>query len=175
VRGFDFDKSPAALVKFEKDQDAGSADLNAFQKHGAKLILYNGWADHSTPPLRSVAYFEQLREKTPGRDEFVRLFMMPGLYHCNGGPGPNVFGGLGQRGYKLNDPEGDIIAALDQWVEKGIAPSRLLTIKFANDNPIRGVARTRPVCPYPQMATYKRSGSIDDAANFTCAMPKPQS
>jgi feruloyl esterase len=174
VRGFDFDKSPAALVKFEKDQDAGTADLNAFQKHGGRLILYNGWADHSTPPMRSVEYFEQLREKTPGRDEFVRLFMMPGLYHCNGGPGPNVFGGLGQRGYKLNDPEGDIIGALDQWVEKGIAPSKLLTTKFKNDDPRQGIARTRPVCPYPQMATYTGSGSVEDAANFSCAMPKQQ-
>lgn len=172
VRDFDFDKSPAALVKFEKDQDAGSADLSAFQKHGGKLILYNGWADHSTPPTRAVEYFEQLRQKTPNRDDFVRLFMFPGLYHCNGGPGPNTFGGLGQKGYKRNDPDSDIIGALDRWVESGIAPSKLLATKFKDDDPQHGVARTRPACPYPQMATYKGSGSVDEALNFVCAMPK---
>jgi hypothetical protein len=172
VRDFDFDKSPAALVKYEKDQDAGTADLTAFQKHGGKLILYDGWADHSTPPLRAVEYFEQLRQKTPNRDDYVRLFMMPGLYHCNGGPGPNVFGGLGQKGYKRNDPDSDIIGALDQWVEKGVAPSKLLVTKFKEDDPRQGVSRTRPVCPYPQMATYKGSGSVDEASNFVCAMPK---
>jgi feruloyl esterase len=172
VRDFDFDKSSAALVKYEKDQDAGSADLTAFQKHGGKLILYDGWADHSTPPLRAVEYFEQLRQKTSNRDDYVRLFMMPGLYHCNGGPGPNVFGGLGQKGYKKNDPDSDIIGALDQWVEKGVAPSKLLVTKFKEDDPRQGVARTRPVCPYPQMATYKGSGSVDEASNFVCAMPK---
>jgi hypothetical protein len=172
VRDFDFDKSPQALVKFEKDQDAGSADLAAFQKHGGKLILYNGWADHSTPPLRAVEYFDELQQKTPNRDEFVRLFMIPGLYHCNGGPGPNVFGGLGQKGYKKNDPAADIIGALDQWVENGVAPSKLLVTKFKGDDPRQGVARTRPVCPYPQMATYTGSGSVDEAANFVCAMRK---
>jgi Tannase and feruloyl esterase len=172
VRDFEFEKSPATLVKFEKDQDAGSADLAAFQKHGGKLILYNGWADHSTPPLRVVEYFDELQRKTPNRDEFVRLFMIPGLYHCNGGPGPNVFGGLGQRGYKKNDPASDIIGALDQWVEKGVAPSKLLTTKFKGDDPRQGAVRTRPVCPYPQMATYTGSGSVDEAANFVCAIPK---
>lgn len=172
VRDFDYDKSPAALVKYEKDQDAGTADLSAFQKHGGKLILYNGWADHSTPPMRAVEYFEQLRQMTPNRDEFVRLFMMPGLYHCNGGPGPNTFGGLGQKSYKKNDPENDIVAALDQWVEKGVAPAKLLVTKFKGDNPQQGVARTRPACPYPQMATYKGSGSLDEASNFVCALPR---
>ncbi len=172
VRDFDYDKSPAALVKFEKDQDAGTADLSAFQKHGGKLILYNGWADHSTPPMRAVEYFEQLRQKTANRDDFVRLFMMPGLYHCSGGPGPNTFGGLGQKGYKRNDPDNDIVGALDQWVEKGMAPSKLIVTKFKGDDPRQGVARTRPVCPYPQVATYKGAGSVDEAANFVCALPK---
>jgi hypothetical protein len=172
VRDFDYDKSPAALMKFEKDQDAGSADLSAFQKRGGRLILYNGWADHSTPPMRAVEYFEQLRQKTANRDDFVRLFMMPGLYHCNGGPGPNTFGGLGQKGYKRNDPDNDIIGALDQWVEKGMAPSKLIVTKFKGDDPRQGVARTRPVCPYPQVATYSGSGSVDEAANFVCALPK---
>jgi len=173
VRDFDYDKNPEALIPFEKDQDADSTDLSGFKAHGGKLILYNGWADHSTPPLRTVQYFEDVRQKNgEGTDQFVRLFMMPGLYHCNGGPGPNSFGGLGQKGYKKNDPESDIIGALDRWVEQGIAPTKLIATKFKDDDPRQGVARTRPVCPYPQVATYKGSGSVDDAANFSCAGSK---
>jgi Tannase and feruloyl esterase len=170
VRSFDYDKDPEALVPFEKDQDADSTDLSGFKAHGGKLIMYNGWADHSTPPLRTVQYYNDVRQKNgPNAEGFVRLFMMPGLYHCNGGPGPDVFGGLGQAGYKKNDREGDIIGALDRWVDQGIAPAKLITTKFKNDDPRQGVARTRPVCPYPQAAKYKGSGSVDAAANFVCA------
>lgn len=170
VRDFDYDKDPESLVPFEKDQDSDNTDLSGFKAHGGKLIMYNGWADHSTPPLRTVQYYKDVRQKNgEDADGFVRLFMMPGLYHCNGGPGPNVFGGLGQIGYKRNDPESDVIGALDRWVDQGIAPAKLITIKFKNDDPRQGVARTRPACPYPQSAKYKGSGSIDDAANFVCA------
>ena len=170
VRDFDFDKSLAALAPFAKDQDAANADLSAFKAHGGKLIMYNGWADHSTPPMRSVQYYMDVREKFGAdTDDFARLFMMPGLYHCNGGPGPNIFGGLGQKGYKKNDPETDVVGALDRWVELGIAPSKIIATKFKNDDPKQGIARMRPVCPYPQVAAYKGSGSIDAAANFSCA------
>ena len=173
VRDFDYDKNPESLIPFEKDQDADSTDLSGFKAHGGKLILYNGWADHSTPPLRTVQYYNDVRQKNgEATGEFVRLFMMPGLYHCNGGPGPNTFGGLGQKGYKKNDPENDIIGALDRWVDQGIAPTKLIATKFKDDDPRQGVARTRPVCPYPQVAKYKGSGSVDDAANFSCASSK---
>ena len=173
VKAFDYDKSPAALVPFEKDQDASTTDLGAYKAHGGKLIMYNGWADHSTPPLRIVQYYQDVRKTAgAGVDEFVRLFMAPGLYHCSRGPGPNSFGGPAQKGYKRNDPENDIMGAIDRWVEQGIAPSRLIATKFRNDDPRQGVVRTRPLCPYPQVATYKGSGSIDDASNFVCANPK---
>ena len=173
VRDFDYDKNPESLIPFEKDQDSDSTDLSGFKAHGGKLILYNGWADHSTPPLRTVQYYNDVRQKNgEATGEFVRLFMMPGLYHCNGGPGPNTFGGLGQKGYKKNDPENDIIGALDRWVDQGIAPTKLIATKFKDDDPRQGVARTRPVCPYPQVAAYKGSGSVDDAANFACASSK---
>jgi Tannase and feruloyl esterase len=173
VRDFDYDKNPESMIPFEKDQDADSTDISGFKAHGGKLILYNGWADHSTPPLRTVRYYNDVQQKNgEATGDFVRLFMMPGLYHCNGGPGPNTFGGLGQKGYKKNDPENDIIGALDRWVDQGIAPTKLIATKFKGDDPRQGVARTRPVCPYPQVATYKGSGSVDDAANFVCASSK---
>lgn len=173
VRDFDYDKSPAAMAPFEKDQDAADPDISAFKKHGGKLILYNGWADHSTPPARIVDYYDEVQQKFgAGTQDFVRLFMPPGLYHCEAGPGPNVFGGRGQKGTKWNDPEKDAVGALDAWVEKGAAPDKLIATKYKNDDPREGVVRTRPVCPYPQVAKYKGAGSIDEAANFSCANPK---
>jgi Tannase and feruloyl esterase len=174
VRDFNYDTSVGYLEPYKKDQDATQTDLSAFKAHGGKLILYNGWADHSTPPLRAVEYYEGVR-KTMGSattDQFVRLFMAPGLWHCTGGPGPNQFGGIRQEGYKKNDPENDIMGALDRWVEKGVAPEKLIAIKYKDDDPSEAVLRTRPICPYPQVATYKGSGSIDEASNFTCALPK---
>jgi hypothetical protein len=173
VRDFNYDTSLGYLEPFVKDQDATQTDLSAFKAHGGKLIMYNGWADHSTPPLRTVAYYEGVRKvHGAAADDFIRLFMAPGLYHCTGGPGPNSFGGTNQKGYKKNDPEDDIMGAIDRWVEKGIAPTKLIATKFKNDDPSEGVVRTRPICPYPQVASYKGSGSVDDASNFVCAMPK---
>jgi tannase/feruloyl esterase len=173
VRQFDYDKDPAALVKFAQDQDAVQTDLSSFRDHGGKLILYNGWADHSTPPLRAAEYFEDVRQANgPSADEFVRLFMPPGMYHCGRGPGPNAFGARGQEIVRMGDPDYDIMAALDRWVEHGMAPARIIATKFKDDDPTHGIARTRPVCRYPEMAKYKGSGSIDDAANFQCGKPE---
>jgi feruloyl esterase len=86
--------------------------------------------------------------------DFFRLFMAPGMGHCAGGPGPNQF---------------DAIGALERWVEKGVAPDSLVATLNVGGKPVR----TRPLCPYPQVARYKGAGSIDDAANFTCAAPRP--
>ena len=85
----------------------------------------------------------------------MRLFMVPGMGHCSNGEGPNVF---------------DMLGALEQWVEKGSAPQSVVATKFnKNGDATSGVARTRPLCAYPQVAKYKGSGSIDEAANFSCA------
>lgn len=171
VAEFDFDKSVAALAPAAEHQDAAATDLSAFKARGGKAILYHGWADHSITPLRTVQYYDDVR-KTHGAqtDDFVRLFMVPGLHHCTGGPGPNHFGGRGQVVTK-DDAEHDIVRALDRWVERGVAPDTLIATKFVNDDPRQGVARTRPLCPYPQVARYRGTGSIDDAANFVCASP----
>jgi len=169
VRSFDYEKGPAALEPFKKDQDAADPDLSPFRDHGGKIIMWNGWADHSTPPLRALQYYEEVRQTVGGNvDDFARLFMVPGAYHCSGGPGPNSFG---TRGIPpdMHDPEKDILAALDRWVEQGIAPAKLIATKYANDDPAAAVVRTRPLCPYPQTAQYTGSGSIDDAVNFVCA------
>jgi len=172
VAEFDFDKHPAQLKVAAEHQDAANPNLSAFKARGGKLIMYHGWADHSITPLRTIKYYQDVRQEHGGStDEFVRLFMVPGLHHCTGGPGPNNFGGRGQFVAK-DDAENDIVIALDRWVEQGIAPDRLIATKFVNDDPQQGVARTRPLCRYPQVARWTGSGSIDDAANFVCANPQ---
>src|SRR4029077_8888558 len=113
-RTFDYDKDlPQAEAKLGKTFDAFDADLSRFRQHGGKLILYHGWNDPSISPLNTINYYEKvvsLLQKTGGRSqaeaqaqEFVRLFMVPGMLHCGGGPGPNNF---------------DMLSALEHWVEQ---------------------------------------------------------
>lgn len=98
----------------------------------------------------------------------MRLFMAPGMSHCGGGPGPNSFGQGGPG--NPDDPEHDIYRSLEQWVERGIPPERLVATKYKDDrNPALGVKMTRPLCAYLKVAVYKGSGDTNDAANFVCA------
>ena len=99
------------------------------------------------PPQDTVAYFEKVIQKMGDTADFSRLFMAPGMGHCGGGVGPNQF---------------DALPALDEWVTKNTAPDKLIASR---------PNRTRPLCPYPAVARYKGSGSIDDAASFTCKAP----
>jgi len=135
-------------------------DLRAFQANGGKLIQYHGWADPDISPLNSINYYQNVVQfmDRNGRGlsetkNFYRLFMVPGMYHCNGGPGPNTF---------------DALTVLEQWKEKGTAPDRIVAAHATNGT----VDRTRPLCPYPQEAQWKGSGSTDQADNFVCALPK---
>ena len=121
------------------------------------------------PPLATVAYFERVVQAMGQKkvNTFMRLFLAPGMAHCGGGIGPNSFG---QHSAAQGDPEHSIQAALERWVEEGIAPNRIVATKYTRGaDPASGVQRTRPLCPYPQTAGYKGSGSIDDATNFVCA------
>jgi len=129
-----------------------SADLKAFVARGGKLLIYQGWADMNVAPRSTVNYYDQL-VKAIGRkpvDDSVRLFLAPGMAHCGGGEGPNVF---------------DALTPLEQWREQGKAPTSILATHSTNGK----VDRTRPLCPYPQVAKYTGSGSIDKAENFVCA------
>ena len=103
-----------------------------------------------------------------GAASFVRLFMVPGMEHCGGGPGPNYFG---QDGDERGGSESSIYAAIEQWVEKNVAPSHIIATKYANSAKSQGdVKMTRPLCAFPQVAKYKGSGDSNDAANFTCGL-----
>ncbi|HLW79873.1 MAG TPA: tannase/feruloyl esterase family alpha/beta hydrolase, partial [Terriglobia bacterium] len=144
-------------------------NLAPFQSRGGKLIVYHGWADAAIAAPNSINYYNSVVAKMgpAATDSFARLFMAPGLQHCGGGPGPNSFGQFGAS--VPNDPDHSIYLALEQWVEKGRAPAKVIATKFVDDSPAKGVKMTRPLCPYPEAAFYKGTGDVNDAANFVCA------
>jgi feruloyl esterase len=149
--------------------NATDPNLNPFRARGGKLILYHGWGDAAIPAPNTIDYYNTVVRKL-GRgktNKFVRLFMVPGMQHCGGGPGPNSFGERGTA--PPFDPQHNIYMALEQWVEKGVAPSQVIATKFVDDsNPAKGVKMTRPLCMYPEIAKYKGAGDTNDAANFVC-------
>jgi hypothetical protein len=148
--------------------NATDANLKRFRDRGGKLIVYHGWSDAAIPPMNAIDYYKNVVSKMGAKqtDAFVRLYMVPGMQHCGGGPGPNNFG---QTSDVDGDPRHDIGRAVEQWVENGVAPQQIIATKYkTGSNPASGVERTRPLCPYPRVAQWKGSGSTDDAANFTC-------
>jgi feruloyl esterase len=154
--------------KFERILNATDPDLSAFRQRGGKLILYHGWSDAAISPLNTIAYYDSVRTKmgTGPADEFVRLFMMPGVQHCDGGPGPAGFFG---RGALHHDAQHDADFTIERWVEEGVAPAQIIAAKYkSSSEPASGLVRTRPLCPYPQVARYKGQGSTDEAASFAC-------
>lgn len=160
----------AAERKTARILNATDPNLAAFKARGGKLILYHGWNDAAISALNTVNYYNSVISKMgqAETDAFSRLYMVPGLQHCGGGPGANSFGQLGQG---APDPQRNMELALEQWVEKGIAPSEIVATKYADDGPAKGVKFTRPLCPYPQAAKFKGTGDPNDAASFVCASP----
>ncbi len=141
-------------------------DLNAFKARGGKLIMYHGWADNLIMPQGTTRYYERMRQTVSGADSFSRLYMVPGMGHCSGGVGVNQFG-QGSSGVVPATPQRDIFRALMEWSEQDRAPTQVV-----GSNVESGLtARTRPLCPYPQVARFQGSGSTDDAANFRCVAP----
>jgi feruloyl esterase len=143
-------------------------NLKAFMARGGKLIMFHGWNDSGIPPENTIDYYQSVVTKLGARnaEAFVRLFMVPGMQHCSGGPGANAFG----NGATVPaDPEHNINLALERWVEKGVAPTEIIATKFVNDrNLAQGIKLTRPLCTYPKVAKYKGTGDPNDAANFVC-------
>ncbi len=151
--------------------DAVNANLGPFKARGGKLILYHGWNDPAIPALSTVNYYESVVAQMGQRDvdSFLRLYMVPGMQHCINGPGADFFG---QFGRSLNDdPQHSADAALEQWVEKGTAPSTIIASKYAAGD-WQHPKMTRPLCVYPQAAKYKGSGDTNDAGSFVCAAGK---
>jgi feruloyl esterase len=170
-KSFAVDDALKAAAKTEAALNATDPDLSPFKARGGKLIVYHGWSDAAIPPQNSINYYNNVTSRMGqgSVDAFMRLYMVPGLQHCGGGPGANSFLGEGGRG--LGDPEHDIYAALEQWVEKNVTPTTIIATKYADDNPAHGVKMTRPLCAYPETARYKGTGDMNDAANFVCSKP----
>lgn len=165
---FHFDEATFRAMGPMRDlYDAADPDLSGLAKAGGKFILWHGWADSAIPPLNTVAYFDAVQAfmGKDKADQFVRLYMFPAGYHCNGGETSIAV---------------DMLSHLIAWVEKGVAPGKIVGSfsKSAGGGgrgagaPPPKVYRTRPVFPYPQIAQYTGIGSIDDEANFVAAMPK---
>jgi feruloyl esterase len=154
-RTFDWDRDVDYTDARMGFLNATSPDLRAFQSRGGKLLMHTGWVDPILPAADVIHYYEQV-EKTMGgaaqTQRFFRLFMAPGMAHCNGGPGPNVV---------------DALPSSEEWVEHGVAPDRLIASRIVGG----ATDRTRPLCPYPQVARWKGTGSTDVAANFVCGAP----
>ena len=129
--------------------NATSPNLDAFKSKGHKLLLWHGWADAGLSPLATIKYYDEVKKRDPKADAYVRMFLLPGVLHCAGGPGPDRV---------------DWAAAIDGWVESGKAPDRVIAQKGAAP----AVTSSRPVCPYPQHAVYRGTGSTDEAENFVC-------
>jgi len=159
--------------KLSQVLNATDPNLKAFNARGGKLILYHGWNDAALPPMNTINYFQSVAAKLGQRQAngFMRLYMAPGMQHCGGGPGPDNFGQTVTRAQ--SDPQHDLTLALERWVEQGVAPEMVIATKRQGAPPEAAALRTRPLCPYPQVARYKGSGSTDEAANFTCVIEHP--
>ncbi len=155
-RTFNFDSDIARSEQPDNVvMNATDPNLKPFFSHNGKLLIYHGWADTNVATLNTIKYYKTVVDTLGGLSKTsnnIELFLEPGMGHCGGGEGPNVF---------------DKVGTLDQWVEKNKAPMMIIASHSTDGK----VDRTRPLCAYPQVAKYKGSGSIDEAANFSCQAP----
>jgi feruloyl esterase len=151
-RTFDLERDAAKAHAVNKDVLELDPNLAAFQRRGGKLLIYHGWADQQVAPGSSVELYKSVVAASPKPAEstnWVRLFMVPGMGHCSGGEGPDRF---------------DTLTAMERWVEQGTPPAQIVASHRTGER----IDRTRPLCPYPQVARYNGTGSIDEAASFSC-------
>lgn len=148
--------NPATDIDRALQEDQGqlnftSADLRPFFKHGGKLLMYHGWSDQQVTPLGSIEYFNDVLAKTDAGEvgKSIQLYMVPGMYHCQGGPGTDNF---------------DKMAAMEDWMAKGTAPDSIVASHRAGGN----IDRTRPLCPYGKVAAYGGSADTETATSFSC-------
>lgn len=150
-RNYDLDRDVAAADEKFGYVNAGY-DLSAFKARGGKLLLYHGWNDTAISPENTINYYQNVLTKMgPKQDSWMRLYMVPGMNHCQGGVGTDQFNKMG---------------VVERWREGGTAPEAILAEHVAGNT----VDMTRPLCPYPQVAVYKGTGSTNDAASFTCKL-----
>ena len=143
---------------------ADDPDIRPFVRRGGKLILYHGWADPLVAPQSTIAYYQAvLAALGQAAADSVRLFMAPGVDHCRGGAGPDLFGGAGGDAPHV-DADHDLLSALERWVDEQQPPERIVASRIQEGR----IVRTRPLCAYPKRARYRGAGSTDEAINFAC-------
>ena len=131
--------------------DATDPDLSEFKQAGGKLLLWHGWSDAALTALGSIEYYEEAESLDPNIRDYFRFFLMPGVFHCSGGPGPDRV---------------DWLDALERWVEDGDAPETLTAVKVTDGQ----IAKARPLCVYPQRAEFT-GGDPDQESSYTCKLP----
>ena len=147
---FDLDADLALAVKNAGYIESSDPHLAKFKARGGKLLLYHGWADPGPAPANTIHYVNDvIRTLGPTQDDWMRLFLLPGVGHCGGGPGPD---------------QADFVGAIERWRESGSAPDQIPAAHVAGNR----VDMTRPLCAYPSVAKYSGVGSTNDAANFVC-------
>jgi feruloyl esterase len=154
-RTFVLDRDLPRMASMTEILSPHDADLRPYKNRNGKLLLYHGTSDPAISSYGTVDYYNKVAKIVGGQkdvESFARLYLVPGMHHCGGGPGPNQF---------------DMLTPLENWIEKGVAPTAVVATHSTNE-----VAdRTRPLCPYPQVAKYIGTGSVDEAANFRCESP----
>jgi len=146
VMRFDFDRDTQRLAETAAISDADAMYLDSFARRG-KLILYHGLSDQGLSPLATAARYDRVQAENGGHvQDWARLYLVPGMTHCGGGPATDQF---------------DMLTAIEDWLEKGRAPDRIV----ARGKAFRDV--TRPLCPYPTIARYT-GGDPKGAASFRC-------
>lgn len=163
-RSGDLAKANAAMPELRADRTA----IRPFIQGGSKAIIYQGWQDPSTNAGPTIDYYAALAREHGGvaaLSDAVRLFMVPGMYHCQGGPGADIFGGSGQFPLAAGaDPTRDMLWALIRWVEDDRTPHSIVAAR----NPAGAPGLTRRLCPFPQSARHRAGGLPDEAGSFTC-------
>ena len=150
-RSMDWDRDISRAVdKIGPLMHVSAADLKPFFDHGGKLLMYIGWNDYHNP-LELAGFYKSLLQQAPKAAGAAKLFEIPGMGHCAGGAGCDTFNKVG---------------AIDQWVDQGQAPERIVASRVEGDQ----VVRTRPLCAYPKIAKYSGSGNTNDASSFLCEM-----
>lgn len=163
-RAFDFDHDiQTADETLGPITNATDANLADFRKLGHKLIYYHGAADPLIPAQNGIDYYESLVAKDKTAPQYYRVFLVPGMYHCSGGPGALAFGTAAPA--PQMDADHDIVSAAALWVEQGSAPEKIIATKYVD----KKMVLQRPLCAYPLVARYNGSGDMNDAGNFTCA------
>jgi feruloyl esterase len=176
-RTFDLEKDMPAILAAGRMGDAGSTDFDAAKRRGVKIIQYHGWSDHGIQPGNSIRYYTEVTKANGGLAKtqgFYRLFMVPGMGHCAGDVGASSFGGVGQHVPPVRDDAHDLVTALEDWVERGVAPSEFIATKYVSPDPAAtAVQFQRRLCMYPAVAKYKGAGDPNDAASFVCLKQDP--